>query len=98
LIALKIIYRKGYKYQKAGIIFSGLKDINSYNKNLFSTIRNERKREKLMRAIDYTNAKYGRHSLSIAHAGLKKRWGSKRQYYSKIDTASFRFLPIVRTI
>ena len=51
-----------------------------------------------MKAIDYTNAKYGRHSLSIAQAGLKKMWSSKRQYYSKIDTASFRFLPIVRTI
>ena len=98
LIALRIIYKKEYKYQKAGIIFSGLKDINSYNKNLFSTIRNERKREKLMKAIDYTNAKYGRHSLSIAQAGLKKMWGSKRQYYSKIDTASFRSLPTVRTV
>ena len=98
LIALKIIYKKGYKYQKAGIIFSGLKDINSYDKNLFSTIRNERKREKLMKAIDYTNAKYGKHSLSIVQAGLKKMWGSKRQYYSKIDTASFRSLPTVRTV
>ena len=98
LIALKIIYKKGYKYQKAGIIFSGLKDINSYDKNLFSTIRNERKREKLMKAIDYTNAKYGQHSLSIVQAGMKKMWGSKRQYYSKIDTASFRSLPTVRTV
>ena len=98
LIALKSIYKKGYEYQKTGIIFSGLKDTNSYDKNLFSTIRNERKREKLMKAIDYTNAKYGRHSLSIAQAGLKKMWSSKRQYYSKINTASFRFLPTVRTI
>jgi DNA polymerase V len=98
LIALKIIYRKGYKYQKAGIIFSGLKDINSYNKNLFSTISDENKREKLMKAIDYMNAKYGRHSLSIAQAGLKKMWSSKRQHYSKIDTACFRFLPTVRTV
>ena len=51
-----------------------------------------------MIAIDYTNAKYGRHSLSIAQAGLKKMWGSKRQHYSKIDTASFKFLPTVRAI
>ena len=51
-----------------------------------------------MEAIDYTNAKYGRHSLSIAQAGLKKMWESKRKYYSKIDTASFRFLPTVRAI
>ena len=96
LIVLKNIYRKGYRYQKAGIILSGLEDINSYDKNLFSTVRNEKKREKLMKAIDYANAKYGRHSLSIAQAGLKKIWSSKRQHYSKIDTASFRLLPTVR--
>ena len=98
LIALKDIYRKGYRYQKAGIILSNLKDVNSYNRNLFSTIRNEKKRDKLMKAIDYANAKYGRHSLSIAQAGLKKIWSSKRKHYSKIDTASFRLLPTVRTI
>ena len=96
LFALKNIYRKGYRYQKAGIILSSLEDLNSYDKNLISAIRNEKKREKLMKAIDYTNAKYGRHSLSIAQAGLKKIWSSKKQHYSKIDTASFRLLPTIR--
>jgi len=96
LVILKNIYRKGYRYQKAGVILSGLEDVNSYDKNLFSIIRNEKKREKLMNAIDYTNAKYGRNSLSIAEAGLKKIWSGKRQHYSKIDTASFRLLPTVR--
>jgi len=96
LFILKNIYRKGYRYQKAGIILSGLEDVNSYDKNLFSSIGNEKKRGKLMKAIDYANAKYGRHSLSIAQAGLKKIWSSKRQHYSKIDTASFRLLPTVR--
>jgi len=98
LIILKSIYRKGYKYQKAGIIFSDLKDISFYDKNLFSNISNEKKREKLMKAMDYANAKYGRHSLSLAQAGLKKTWVSKRQHYSKIDTASFKLLPTVRII
>ena len=98
LIALRIIYKKEYKYQKAGIIFSNLKDINSYDKNLFSAIGYEKKREKLMKAIDFANAKYGRHSLSIAQAGLKKVWISKRQHYSKIDTSCFEFLPTVRTV
>ncbi len=96
LVVLKNIYRKGYRYQKAGIILSGLEDVNSYDKNLLSAVRNEKKREKLMKAIDYANAKYGRHSLSIAQAGLKKIWSSKKQHYSKIDTASFRLLPTVR--
>ena len=49
-----------------------------------------------MQAIDYTNIKYGRNSLSIAQAGLKKRWNIKKQHSSKIDTAHFDFLPIAK--
>ena len=49
-----------------------------------------------MKAIDYTNNKYGRHALSIAQAGLKKKWNVKRQHSSKINTASFDFLPTVK--
>ncbi len=97
LDGLKNIYKKGYKYQKTGVIFSNLKNANAYNKNLFSKISNEEKRENLMKAIDLTNVKYGRHSLSIAEAGFKKKWNVKQQHSSKIDTACFNFLPIVRT-
>ncbi len=96
LIALKHIYKKGYKYQKAGIILSGLSDVNIYKKNLFSSVNCESKRKNLMKAIDLTNIKYGRYSLSIAQAGLKKKWDTKRQHSSKIDTASFQLLPVVK--
>ncbi len=96
LIALRYIYREGYKYQKTGIILSKLNDSNIYKKNLFSSINNEEKRKKLMKAIDYTNIKYGRQALSIAQAGLKKKWNIKKQHSSKIDTACFDFLPVVR--
>ena len=97
LFALKCIYKEGYRYQKTGIIFSGLKDVNIYKKNLFSTIGSEEKRIRLMKAIDYTNIKYGRNALSIAQAGLKKGWNIKKQHSSKIDTASFELLPTIRT-
>ena len=97
LIGLKCIYKKGYKYQKTGIVLSGLKDADEYKENLFSTIVSEKKRKKLMDVIDYTNTKYGRNSLSIAQAGLKKRWNIKKEYSSKIDTACFALLPTIRT-
>ena len=96
LIALKYIYRKGYKYQKAGIVLSRLNDVAIYKKNLFTSINSEEKRKKLMNAIDYTNIRYGRKALSIAQAGFKKKWNIKRQYRSKIDTACFDFLPTVK--
>ncbi len=96
LTALESIYKEGYRYQKTGIVLSGLKDANIYNKNLFSTINNDEKRIKLMQAMDHTNIKYGRNALSIAQARLKKKWNIKRQYSSKIDTACFDFLPTVK--
>ena len=73
LTGLKSIYKEGYRYQKTGIIFSGLRDADVYSKNLFSTINNDKKRIKLMQAIDNTNIKYGRGALSIAQARLKKK-------------------------
>ena len=97
LIALKQIYKKGYRYQKAGIILSSLKDMSSYKKNLFSKVSNEEKMTKLMQAIDYTNFKYGRNALSIAQAGFRQKWNVKKQHSSKIDTACFNLLPAVRT-
>jgi len=96
LIALKCIYKKGYKYQKSGIILSELNNIDIYKKNLFSPINDDEKRKKLMKAIDNTNTKYGRQILSIAQAGLKKNRNIKKQHSSKIDTACFDLLPAVR--
>jgi len=98
LTALKSIYKKGYRYQKTGIIFSGLKDFTIYSENLFSEINNEEKRIKLMKAIDNTNIKYGDHALSIAQAGFKKKWKTKTYHSSKIDTSRFSFLPTVKAI
>ena len=78
LIALKTIYKKGYRYQKAGIVLSKLKDVDIYKKNLFSLLNNETKRTKLMKIIDYTNIKYGRHALSLAQAEMKKKMELKK--------------------
>ena len=98
LNALKSIYKEGYRYQKTGIILSGLKDVDIYNKNLFSEINNDEKRIQLMKAIDHTNFKYGRNALSVAQAGFKKKWNTKKQHSSKVDTACFDFLPVVRIV
>ena len=89
--------QKGIQISKKRNNSSGLKGVDVYRKNLFSKISNEEKRTRLMKAIDHTNIKYGRHALIIAQAGLKKKWNIKRQYSSKIDTACFGFLPNVKT-
>ena len=91
---LESIFKNGYRYQKAGVILSHLCDSNS-KENLFSSIRDE-KINSLMRSIDNTNYRYGRSTLSLASAGVHKKWNMKRQHSSKIDTADFYSLPTIK--
>jgi len=96
LNGLESIFKEGYKYQKAGIILSGLSD-SEKNHNLFSSSK-ENKIKSLMKSIDYTNYRYGRSTLSLADAGLNKKWNLRRKYSSKIDTADFYHLPTIKVI
>ena len=89
---LKKIYKYGYFYQKAGVILSKLSEAGEKNLNLLTPIL-ENKSKTLMKAIDFTNAKYGRNAISIAQAGINNDWKMRREHSSKIDTASFDFLP-----
>ncbi len=89
---LKKIYKYGYFYQKTGIILSKLNESNQKEFNLLTPIM-ENRSHTLMKAIDFTNAKYGRNAISIAQAGINNTWKMRRKYSSKIDTASFDSLP-----
>ena len=73
---------------------SGLSE-STNNKNLFSSEKDE-KINCLMKSIDNTNYRYGRSTLSLASAGVQKRWGSKRQHYSRVDTVDFHCLPTIK--
>ena len=96
IIGLKKIYKYGYFYQKAGIILSKLTESSENEFNLLAPIM-ENKSQTLMKAIDFTNAKYGKNAISIAQAGINKSWKMKKEHSSKIDTASFAHLPRVFT-
>ncbi len=91
LTGLDLIYKDGFKYQKAGIILSGLSDSEKGN-SLFKSTKDE-KIKNLMQSIDNTNYRYGRSTISLASAGINKKWSMRRQYSSKIDTADFYCLP-----
>jgi len=96
LSGLEDIFKNGYRYQKAGVMLSHLSD-STNGKNLFSSEKDE-KINNLMKSIDNTNYRYGRSTLSLASAGVHKKYNLKREYSSKIDTADFRFLPTIKTI
>jgi len=96
LTALKYIFKNGYRYQKAGIMLSGLSN-SQESKNLFSSIKDE-KIKNLMKSMDNTNYRFGRSTLSLASAGINKKWNVRKQHSSKIDTADFNFLPTIKAI
>ncbi len=93
---LESIFRNGYRYQKAGVMLTGLRNDDG-RKNLFSSEKDV-KIKSLMQSIDNTNYRYGRSTLSLASAGVHKKWNMRRQYSSKIDTADFYCLPTIRAI
>lgn len=88
---LENIFKNGYQYQKAGVMLTGLSNANQKT-NLFSSEKDE-KISTLMRSMDNTNFKYGRSALSLASAGVQKKWNMRRNHSSKIDTANFYNLP-----
>ena len=91
---LKDIFKKGYKYQKVGVMLSRLSNLENKN-NLFSSSKDE-KIKSLMRSIDSTNCRYGRSALSLASGGVNKKWNMRRKHSSKIDTVDFRCLPTIK--
>ena len=91
---LESIFKNGYRYQKAGVMLAGLSNASDKT-NLFTSKKDE-KISSLMRSIDNTNHRYGRSTLSVASAGVQKKWNMRKEYSSKIDTADFYCLPTIR--
>ena len=91
---LMAIYKYGYFYQKSGITLSNLNDAGNGEINQAGPI--ETKSKSLMKAIDSTNIRYGRNSISIAQAGVSNTWKMRREHFSKIDTTSFNNLPMLK--
>ena len=96
LSALETIFKNGYRYQKAGVLLTGLSNDDG-KKNLFSSEKDE-KINNLMKSIDSTNYRYGRSAISLASAGVQKKWNMKREYSSRIDTADYYCLPTIKAI
>ena len=94
--SLETIFKNGYRYQKAGVMLTGLSNSDE-GKNLFSSDKDE-KINSLMKSIDKTNCKYGRSTISLASAGVQENWNMRKQHSSKIDTANFYCFPTIKAI
>ena len=94
LSGLNKIFKKGYLYQKAGVVLSGLES-DGLDLNLFK--QSNKKKEMLMNAFDFINRKYGKNSLQIASEGIQKMWLMKKNKCSSNFTTDLQDLLVVQS-
>ena len=84
--AFKAIFKKGFRYQKAGVILMGLTPNNETQLNLFET--SNPKHQPLMSVIDKMNQGYGNNKIKFGTQSLGRQWKMKQERLSpKFSTA-----------
>ena len=92
---LRIIYKKGYKYKKAGVVLSGIISNNIIQQNLFDKIdRNNKNR--IMKSIDIINKKMGQDTIRYASQDYTKTYNLKQQRLSNSFTTKWTQLLIIK--
>jgi len=78
---LDLIYKKGYKFKKAGVIVNDLTPEMPTQLNLFETPN--KAHNKLMTVMDKINTTYGRHLIKLGSMDKKATWKMKQENLSQ---------------
>jgi DNA polymerase V len=78
---LRIIFKPGYRYKKAGVTFLDLVPAGKVQGALFDRPDDARSVSR-MRAIDALNGRYGRGTVGFGTAGERQAWGLRREFIS----------------
>jgi DNA polymerase V len=84
--ALLRIYKSGYRYQKAGIMLSGLTLPTERQGNLFAHTQGASNNTNLWHTVDKLNNRFGRETIQLAASGIKRPWWIARGYLSPCYT------------
>lgn len=91
---LKVMWKNGYRYAKAGVSFNDLAPTCRQN-TLFVTT-NERTRQ-ATKAMDAVNQRFGKGTMSLLSAGLQKKWQPRQGMLSQRYTTNINEIMEVRT-
>lgn len=94
MIGLKQIYRKGYRYKKAGVMLALISDKPNQQQSLFEDIDTKGKSANLMGALDKLNQRFGMGTVRTARTGTKQKWQMRSGNRSKSYTTKWDQLPI----
>ena len=85
---LKMIYKKGVTYKKAGVIVGNTTPNNQVQMSLFDKIKRN-KRKRLMNSVDKINSLMGRNTVRIASQGYGRKWKLRQERLSPCYTTCF---------
>ena len=103
LSGLRRIYRPGFRYVKAGVMFTEIQPGAVQQLQLFAdddagrvTSSGADSRARLMAAMDRVNRREGRRTLHLASAGIRNAWAMKREQMTPAYTTRWDELPVAR--
>jgi DNA polymerase V len=94
--ALRKIYQPGHIYQKAGVTLSKVSPRAGRQISLFEHSGHGARSERMMKALDAANAKWGRGTIFLAAEGIEKPWQVKSEFRSPAYTSDWNEIPVVK--
>ncbi len=88
---LAAIWRAGFSYKKAGVMFLDLVPADTVQGGLFDAPDTPATR-RLMAVVDRVNARYGRDTISFARSGRQRGWKLRSEHHSPRYTTSWEEL------
>ena len=95
ITGLRMIFRKGYRYKKAGVIVSGIVPEESVQQDMFDTL-DRVKNKNLMETIDRMNNMYGRDAVRSSSQGYSRKWKLRQEKLSPNYTSSWEEILIIK--
>lgn len=93
-LGLKLIFREGFQYKKAGVVVMGITPEEEKQLNLF--VNANQKHIKLMQVMDKINLSLGQQKIKLAVQDLDKTWKMKQEKLSPRYTTKLN--EIIRVI
>ncbi len=78
--ALRLIFKQGYHYKKAGVIIRDFTPSASYQMNLFEN--KDARHRPIMQHIDAINSRYGQQKVRLASQDTKRIWKMRQEKLS----------------
>lgn len=88
--ALNEIFKKGFKYCRAGIFVFDLSDETEIQLNIFDNLKEREKNKKVSGLLDGINEKFGKGKIKFAVEGINQSWKMKAEKLTPCYTTNWK--------